>query len=608
MALFNSFKKSPSSELLCFLESISYFQSLPKRRFIALARQFTSVSIQSGDVLLREGDLGNSLYIVHTGRLLALKSGGDSDCILGEMVKGDMIGELALFTQQPRAATVLAIRDSVLWQLTKEQFDLFFQKNAAYIMPMVSAAILRLLKPPVPRTSALRALALMPAGHSPLDEQLISALIPHLAAFGSVLLITHTLLKQHFNALDLASNQYKDSRITQWLNVQEQHYAYIFYVVDSADSAWSRLCLRQADKIILIAQSEDNVDLAPLEHELFAKKESRYQPAVELFLFHPAHIIIPSNTTRWLNERAVKAFHIKKESDNELKRMARLILNSGTGLVLSGGGARSLAHIGVYKALCELNIPIDYIGGTSMGAVIAAAIAMNFSIEHIIELINKHVVFNKKLNDYTLPNISLLGGEGWLNAYKNVFSEQTCIEDLWKSFFCIASNFTMHKVEVLDKGLLYKAIRASTSLPGIVPPISNANNELLIDGGIFNNLPVDVMRDFARPKKLIAVRVAPFSSIHAQIPDGIASGFKRYFPFLNRGADPILPNISEIITGSIVLCSNEYERYQLTKADNVLDIDVSTFGLLDFSKLPQLVELGYQAAMEQYSNQLVWNT
>jgi predicted acylesterase/phospholipase RssA len=148
-------------------------------------------------------------------------------------------------------------------------------------------------------------------------------------------------------------------------------------------------------------------------------------------------------------------------------------------------------------------------------------------------------------------------------------------------------------------------VRASASLPGVVPPISNDRDELLVDGGIFNNVPVDVMRNFAPPCEIIAVRVAPFSNVHAQIPDGIVSGFKRYFS--RFGGESFkqmanVPSLSELIIGAITLCNDEKELIQLSSANHALDINLSEFSMLDFSKFPQLIDLGYAAAMEQFQS------
>lgn len=602
MWTFKAIKQAPKTELIQFLKTISYFQSLPQTSIQDLAEQFQACSVRSGEVIIKEGEEGDGLYIVQSGRLLVTKTILNNQQIIGEIGRGDLVGELSLFTQQARAATVFAIRDSLLWQLSKEQFDCFVAKNAAHIMPIVRTAILRLLKPSTLPQQTLRALALVPAGSAPLSAHFIRALTAQLSLTAPTLLVNRALLNQQFSELE--GSAAIEPRIVEWLNEQEQKYSYVLYETDVQNTEWTRLCLRQADKIFLFADAHDSPSLNEIEHYLFASLERAYQLPVELFLLHDEYTAIPRGTRSWLHERPLQSFqHFRKEHTGDLKRIVRLILGQGVGLVLGGGGAKSFAHLGVYKALCELNIPVDFVGGTSMGSIIAAAIAMNLTVEQMIESIQRYVINNKKFNDYTIPSVSLLGGGGWLSALKNIFGE-TEIEDLWRPFFCVASNFTLRKAELLKTGPVYKAVRASASLPGVVPPISNERDELLVDGGIFNNVPVDLMRNFASPCEIIAVRVSPFSNVYAQIPDGIVSGFKRYFS--RFGSEHLkkmagVPNLSELIIGAITLCNDEKELAQLANANHALDIDLSEFSMLDFSKLPDLIELGYQAAMARFS-------
>lgn len=178
---FRTLKQAPKTELINYLKTISYFQSLPDTSISELSEQFQAYFVQSGETIIREAEVGDSLYIVQSGRLLVTKDIDNSQQIIGEIVRGDLVGELALFTQQARAATVLAIRDSVLWQLSKEQFDNFIAKNAAYVMPIGRTAILRLLKPHVLRQQMLRSLAIVPAGNLPLDHEFIRALAEELS-------------------------------------------------------------------------------------------------------------------------------------------------------------------------------------------------------------------------------------------------------------------------------------------------------------------------------------------------------------------------------------------------------------------------------------------
>ena len=156
--------------------------------------------------------------------------------------------------------------------------------------------------------------------------------------------------------------------------------------------------------------------------------------------------------------------------------------------------------------------------------------------------------------------MSILSGKSWGVGFDHVFGDIQ-IEDLWKRYFCVASNITTNRSENLTRGSLSHAIRASVALPGIVPPISNENDELFMDGSVLNNLPVDVMRLFAGSGQIIAVEPSPSVILKAHIPDGYVSGWRLLFlRFFKSKADQMMPSIAEIIFKSIMLAGKTYER------------------------------------------------
>lgn len=604
--------------LIVFLKEIEFLKTLSLANLEKLASQCEMTYLSSGDTLMHQGDAGDCLYVVQSGFLRALKEqAGQDDVILSDIRRGELIGELALFTSSPRAATVIALRDSVLWKLSKASFDLFIEENPAQIMPMVKSVILRILHPTKPNKRPYVTLAIAPASQYVLDPEKIRIIVDQFSVthksqpgnnIDSQVIILHihpAVIKAQFpniNWEDVTPETLCRSGVIDWLSEQEEKYQYVIYETDAAYTPWTALCLRQADKIILIADSHNTPKLGVIEQHIFNSSWKSMAP-VELILLYNKNTVLPHDTDRWLQERPVEVHHVRTSELKDIQRVVRLMTGQGIVLVLGGGGAKGIAHIGVYKAFCELGVPIDRVCGTSMGSVVGAFIAMEMPLDQIIERVNKFVIHNKKFNDYTLPTVSLMAGLGWSDALKNIYGDSLYIEDLWKPFFCITSNFTMRKVEILKRGLLYPAIRASVSLPGILPPITNMKNELLIDGGIFNNLPVDVMREIAAPCKIIAVRVTPFTEIHSYLPTGILSGFKH---FCNKFRSAIslvteMPNLAEIVIGSMTLCNDEREMRMLAEADYVLEINLNQFGMLEFDKLPELIDLGYKAAMEKFT-------
>jgi NTE family protein len=164
-------------------------------------------------------------------------------------------------------------------------------------------------------------------------------------------------------------------------------------------------------------------------------------------------------------------------------------------LVLSGGGARGFAHLGVIRALREARIPIDFVGGASIGAIIAAGVAMGWSDEEMKLRYRRGFVDTNPVNDYTFPLVALTRGRKVSRLLEREYGN-VVIEDLRRPFFCISANLTTGRAFEHRDGALWNALRASVAIPGIMPPVFRGDN-ILVDGATINNLPVDVMQRHA---------------------------------------------------------------------------------------------------------------
>jgi predicted acylesterase/phospholipase RssA len=268
------------------------------------------------------------------------------------------------------------------------------------------------------------------------------------------------------------------------------------------------------------------------------------------------------------------------------------------GLVLGGGGARGLAHLGVLRALAETGVPIDWVGGTSSGAILATAAARGMSSDVAHAQCKEYFA---ALRDPTFPLLALLAGRR-IRANLQRGLGTAAIEDLPIPYFCVSTNLTHAGQVVHERGSLMRAVRASISLPGVLPPVS-FGDELHVDGGLVNNLPIDVMA--ARPEigAVLAVDVSP--DVEMRAPGGVemdVSGWALLWQRLRPwGHKSPVPNIMTLLTRSSVVASVYWtrERRAADAASLYLRIPVADFRLLDFERVDEIAQRGYEASREQ---------
>jgi NTE family protein len=215
---------------------------------------------------------------------------------------------------------------------------------------------------------------------------------------------------------------------------------------------------------------------------------------VDVVLIHPGEERRAARPQEWREAAgANRLFHWYGDSTADAMRLARVMAGRSVGVVFSGGGARAYSHIGVVRALREKGIPIDFAGGASMGAVIAACVAMGWSDSEIDQRIRKAFVESNPLGDYNLPVVGMVKGRRVNMRLEEHFGE-TEIGDMQIPFFALSTNLTNGKVHLHKSGKLRQALRATISLPGILPPVVDGE-DILVDGAVLNNFPVEMMRE-----------------------------------------------------------------------------------------------------------------
>jgi NTE family protein len=537
----------------------------------AIRREGERVTLKAGRALFQVGDPADCLYILLAGALGVYISGSQGEPRLIAFIRpGETVGEMALLSGTPRSATVRALRDCELLRLNHVSF-LRIAEAAPELMVELGRIMARRLRD----TNAGRIVNIEPRTVAFLPaSRLIDVVMVAERLAGEAARLGFRVLTVKPDPARLSS---------RWLTRAEALNDHVFLCGSRALPEVNDLCARQADRIVIVAEAGE-IDAAPALSRRVRNRASHQ--LLDLLLLHGPDRDRPTVTMAALEKLPVnRHFHIRLDHESDWQRVARVLTGRALGMVLSGGGARAYAHLGVLRAFRDSDIPIDFIGGTSMGAIVAACVAMGWSLKDSEERIRQSFAEKSPLTDYSLPLVGLVRGVRVEALLEHHFGKAR-IEDLWLPFFCVSSNLTTARAEVHRVGLLARALRASVSLPGILPPVVTARG-LLVDGGVVNNLPVDVMRENNRGP-VVAVDVARDLAL---TPAWLKQQMAR--PLIQRLLRP--PLVSILMRAGTVSGEQQY-RTQIQAADIAIAPALGAIDLRDWKAFEIAVEAGYGAA------------
>ena len=391
-----------------------------------------------------------------------------------------------------------------------------------------------------------------------------------------------------------------DLEVAAWLNRHEAAHDMVLYVADPGDSPWTERCLRQADRVLVVVRAGGPSMIGALESRL-DRDRSVAGATTDLVIVHPAGAGLPNGTARLLAGRQIRAHHhVRDNSPGDFGRLARFLSGRAISLVLSGGGARGLAHIGVMQALEEADIPVDILGGASFGALMGAFRARGDRSAAVRDAVQQFLIDRGSPIDLTAPAAALTGGKRIVSMLQDGFGNLQ-IEDLWHPFFCVSSNLTRGHLQVHRTGAVWQAVRASISIPGLFPPVSSGDGDVLVDGAVMNNLPVDVMRSLNQQGPVLAVSLrGEFSLRSEDLPHhGVLSGWRVFGRRINPFASTLeLPGLVDILLRTTEVGSVLSSKAMEQQADLVFHPPVNDVGLLDFSAIDRLIDIGYSHAAQ----------
>lgn len=594
--------------------------------------------VPGGDTLIASDEVPVGVYLVLHGRLRVTHRSDANVSFVQEARVGDVIGAGVLVNGDDRRFTALGLQDSEVGLLTRRVFEEMARcdpglwQRLAEVLGAESGAVLR-APAPAART---RHIAILPsAGYKPMDRfeiDLKTALQKAPGGSRKVLVLDRDGFDERIGkgSADNAIGEWDDADRKILSKVEElaSRHAIIVFVADPEREVWTQRCIRQSESVLIVAHASSEKHTTAMEEMLLGSMAEHND--YRLVLLHPAdEKTDPEGTPEWLNRRygIKRVHHVRIDRPDHYERLARHLTGTAVGLVLGGGGARGQAHLGVVKALRDCDVHIDAVGGTSAGGGIAAlatyehdgasadknfkpaidkverarrgqpradqSVWWDFDVAK--EVVRHAFVDLAPFAAFSLPFHSLMQKEAVEKPAKYL-SGRRWIEDLWLPFFCVSCDIGVRGGRMIhERGRLWRALCATTALPGVLPPVV-MNGKILVDGGVVDNVPIGPMRE-RMTGLVIAVDVG---EAHSELigkkvldlPVNMAVILSHLHPLL----EPItVPSLLTVVTSTMVL-ADSVRLHQA--ADVVIKPDVSEFGMTDFEAQEDLIALGYNCTLD----------
>ncbi|MET0144541.1 MAG: cyclic nucleotide-binding and patatin-like phospholipase domain-containing protein [Ilumatobacteraceae bacterium] len=547
------------------------------------------IRVDAGNDLFQQGDESDAAYILVSGRLQAWRDGA----VIGEIGRGEFVGEAGLIEGTSRSATITALRDCTLGRIDMASFQQLAATSPAMMLQLARTVVSRLGRP----TSQARARSVAVVVTAALDvRRFVSQIADEIGRRGSTRHLWASRVDAELGRPGLVESGSSVTRpaLAEHLQDVEASHRYLVLEADADGTNWTRQSFALADRIVVVSSATP--DAAERRRVAAALAVAPDRARVERWLA----VVHPSSTTRPLGAASLaddlgcdRVANLRSGSAADIARLARLVSGNGTGLVLGGGGARGFAHLGVWRALWELGVEIDAIAGASIGAPLGAAMALQIAPDELDVMVAD---LFRGLLDYTVPVVSLIKGERISRNIATVFAGVD-VRDLWLPFSCVSTNLTKSRVEVHDRLDAATAIRASVAIPGVLPPVP-FGGDLLVDGGVLNNLPCDVMRGTGMVDRLIAVDLSPPAGPGAQDDFGLSvSGWRALRAHFGPGPSRY-PGFMAILMRALVAGSVRDRDQMLAEGlvDWYLDLDLRGIQLLDFERVAEIAQRGYDVA------------
>lgn len=554
--------------------------------------------VPGGKIVYREGEQANTMFFLVSGRLrVSRRDKNGALQLYNEIRPGESVGEAGLILQQPRAADITALRDSIIAMLSRADFERLLALHPLPLNKVFAQAIynhLRHSSQVVERRHA-QIFVVVPIDPGASSQAVASGLTRAFAQIGRAYHVAPEV-ERTLDPDSTAGWQGRDR-----YDDYEEQYDYLVYEADGGSSSWLRRAFRQADQVIFVADASGRRDVGVLEHQL-ADEPGFDMKRKHLVLLHDANQKQPEAVMAWREGRDVeRVYPVRERHSGDYARLSRFLTSTATGVVLGGGGARGFAHLGVLRALERAGIVVDLVGGNSMGALIGAQYACDVPLDEIRDRTMRFATGGEML---TVPVISLMSGKRVQRDLRKMFGERT-VDAMWRPFFAAACNLSRASTTVQDTGPLWRAVLASNSPVGLFPPVLY-NGDLLVDGAILENVPVGAMRvRLGTPLEkrrgngtIIAIDVDVQDYMGVEPGLSHLSAWRKISGYFRAGVAPS-PGIADILYRAGHIGGINQRTRTIAQSDHYLEPPVAAFPLMAYRQAAEIVEVGYRHAMQE---------
>ncbi|MEM8854894.1 MAG: cyclic nucleotide-binding and patatin-like phospholipase domain-containing protein [Pseudomonadota bacterium] len=574
-----------SVQALC--ASVDALSNLSEEALGALSRRMSVARLKRGDVLIREGDTANRLFIVATGRFHVVV--GPQRRVTAEIGPAEPVGEVAFLAGGTRTADVVAARDSTVVTLSRADYESLVKDVPAIADALLKSLANRLaaVAASAPRLQprAMGTIALCPAGGAPIPPALADAITTALEAASPITVITRASVPDGIDLRD-------EAKLADWLLTLETANRRTVLLLTGDDPVWDRTALRQCDNLVLIAPLSATPEVSDLERYAFDVVLPNNRT---LILWREDGAREITGTGAWLEDREVHLHHhVTLNDEGSVARAGRFLSGTAVGAVFAGGGALGCAHMGVMTALMEAGATLDMFGGTSVGAAMATGLASGLSPRDVLAISQEIFVERRAMKRLTVPLHSVLDHRVFDKELERHYGT-TALEDLPFNAFAVSTSLSTNRAHVHLKGPAWEAVRASAAIPAILPPFITPSGEVLVDGALVDNQPVAIMRSLkSGPNVVVGFsdgrewRVAtPYAALptRAQIARNLALGQRPSESF---------PKIAETLMRSMMVASRRVVEDTDVQNDLVIVPPVAKgIGLLDWPRGHELADAAY---------------